>query len=212
MIHSLYYKYYIKIFPNYRKELKKAVGVVESLLDVGCGCDSPIESFSQNLYCVGVDTFLPSIVKSKKRHIHDKYYQMDVLGISSQFKPNSFDVVLASDVIEHLEKEDGNKLISKMEKIAKKKVIIFTPNGFLKQGEFDNNPWQVHKSGWNIAEMESKGYKVIGINGWKPLRGEYGYPTLKPKFIGAFISDISQVFVRNRPEKAFAILCIKTKG
>lgn len=211
MIQKLYRKYYIKIFPNYRKKLKKVVEDAESLLDVGCGNDSPIGSFSQNLYCVGVDAFKPSIKKSKEKNIHDKYYNIDVLDISKQFESGSFDVVLASDLIEHLEKKDGNELINKMEKIAKKKVIILTPNGFLKQGEFDNNPWQVHKSGWSIKEMESKGYEVIGINRWKPLRGEYGYPTIKPKFIGAFMSNISQIFVRNKPEKAFAILCIKTK-
>ena len=43
------------------------------------------------------------------------------------------------------------------------------------------------------------------------MRGEYGYPTLKPKFWGAIISDLSQIFVRNKPEKAFAILCVKIK-
>jgi len=76
------------------------------------------------------------------------------MEIGRNFKENSFDCVLASDVIEHFSKEEGYKLIEMMEKIARRKVIIYTPNGFLKQGEYDNNPWQVHKSGWNVKEMK----------------------------------------------------------
>jgi len=98
-----------------------------------------------------------------------------------------------------------------MEKISKNKVIIFTPNGFLPQGEYYNNPWQVHKSGWTVKEMKKRGYKVIGINSWKPLRGEYARLRFRPSYFWQIISDITQLFVRNKTEKAFQILCIKTK-
>ena len=209
---KIYHNYYVKLFPNYQVELEKAVGQCKSLLDVGCGSNSLIKSFSKKLNCVGVDAFSPSIEKSKNLKIHNKYHKMDVLDIGKNFKPNSFDCVLASDLIEHLDKDDGFKLIEMMEKIAKNKVIIFTPNGFLPQGEYDNNPWQVHKSGWTVKEMKKRGYKVIGINGWKTLRGEYARLRFWPSYFWLIISDITQFFVRNNPEKAFQILCIKTKG
>jgi len=201
---------YLKIFPTYPVELEKAVGTCKSLLDVGCGSSSPIKSFSNKIYSAGVDAFKPSIDKSKKLRIHNKYYQMSVLNIN-KFKPGSFDCVLASDLIEHLSKEEGIKLILLMEKIAKEKVIIFTPNGFLPQGEYDKNPHQVYKSGWTASEMKNRGYKVIGINGWKLLRGEYTSLKFKPNYLWRFISDITQVFLRNNPENAFQILCIKNK-
>jgi len=204
--------YYLKIFPNYSIELENAVGKCKSLLDVGCGNDSPIKSFSQKMYCVGVDAYGPSIEKSKNFKIHNKYYKIFVLDIGEKFKPNSFDCVLASDLIEHLTKEEGIKLIEMMEKIAKNKVIIMTPNGFLPQGIYYNNPWQVHKSGWTVKEMKKRGYKVIGINGWKPLRGECARLRFWPKYFWLRISEITQFFVRNKPEKAFQILCVKTKG
>lgn len=211
LLRKEHHKYYVKLFPNYGIELERAVEKCKSLLDVGCGSNSPIKSFSKKLYCVGVDAFYPSIEKSKKLGIHNEYHKMDVLDIGKNFKPNSFDCVLASDLIEHLDKKDGFKLIEMMEKILKNKVIIFTPNGFLPQGEYDNNPWQVHKSGWTVKEMKKRGYKVIGINGWKPLRGEYARLRFRPSYFWQIISDITQLFVRNKPEKAFQILCIKTK-
>jgi len=137
---------------------------------------------------------------------------MNILDLEKKFETNSFDCVLASDLIEHLTKEDGLKLIDMMEKIAKNKIIIFTPNGFLSQGEYDNNPWQIHKSGWTVKEMKEKGYEVIGIDGWKPLRGEYASLRFWPKHFWLIISDITQFFVKNKPEKAFEILCYKIKG
>jgi len=59
--------------------------------------------------------------------------------------------------------------------------------------------------------MKNRGYKVIGINGWKLLRGEYTSLKFKPNHLWRFISDITQVFLRNNPENAFQILCIKNK-
>lgn len=209
LLNLIYNELYLRIFPNYQKELERGVISCKSLLDVGCGSSSPIKSFSKNLYCVGVDAFKLSINKSKKERIHNKYYQIDVLDIDKKFEAKSFDCVLASDLIEHLTKDEGYKLINKMERLANKKVIIFTPNGFLPQGEYDNNPWQLHKSGWTVEEFKKLGYKVIGINGWKPLRGEYASIKFWPKIFWLIISDITQLFVRENPKKAFQILCIK---
>ncbi|MBI2140927.1 class I SAM-dependent methyltransferase [Candidatus Woesearchaeota archaeon] len=216
---------YRKIFPDYPKELEKAVGgcktasakadayrrpnAAYTLLDVGCGENSPVRHFSNKPYCVGVDAFEPSIRKSKAEGIHDRYYKMDILEIGRKFKPNSFDCVLASDAIEHLTKEEGLRLLAMMEKIAREKVIVFTPNGFLPQGEFESNPWQLHKSGWNAEEMKRLGYKVTGINGWKPLRGAYAAIRLKPKFAWSLLSDLTQLFTGNHPEYAFQLLCVK---
>ncbi len=203
---------YTKIFSDYPKELGAAVGTCSSLLNVGCGDASPIASFSHKLYSMGIDAHEPSIEKSRLSRIHNDYVTMDVLDIVKNFEPHSFDCVLASDVIEHLSKEDGNRLIDMMEKIARHKVIIFTPNGFLPQGEYDDNPWQVHKSGWTIDEMEQRGYTVIGIGGWKPLRGEGAAFKFWPKYFWWVISDISQLFLRNKPRRAFQLLCVKTKS
>jgi len=202
-------KLYYNIFKNYEKELEKLTLDCKSLLDVGCGNNSPIKHFSNKLYTVGVDAYIPSIEKSKNQGIHNDYLNIDVMDIGKKIHPKSFDCVLASDLIEHLTKENGLKLIKMMEEIATKKVIIFTPNGFLPQGEYDNNPWQIHHSGWDVEEMQDLGYKIIGINGWKSLRGEYAIIKFKPIFLWTLLSDITQLYVRNKPKYAFQILCVK---
>ncbi len=202
-------KFYYNIFKNYEKELEKLTLDCKSLLDVGCGNNSPIKHFSNKLYTVGVDAYIPSIEKSKNQGIHNDYLNIDVMDIREKINSKSFDCVLASDLIEHLTKENGLKLIKMMEEIATKKVIIFTPNGFLPQGEYDNNPWQIHHSGWDVEEMQDLGYKIIGINGWKSLRGEYAIIKFKPIFLWTLLSDITQLYVRNKPKYAFQILCVK---
>ncbi len=182
----------------------------ESLLDVGCGASSPIRFFSKKIkYAVGVDGFLPSIEKSRANHIHHDYKQANLMEIDTVFEPKSFDTVLASDVIEHFEKADGLKLLEKMEKIARRKVIIFTPNGFQPQGEFDNNPYQLHRSGWTVDEMKSLGFSVYGMMGLKPLRGEFGEVRWKPKLFWHRVSVLTQPLVRNAPSLAYQLLCVK---
>jgi len=135
----------------------------------------------------------------------------DVTNLQKYISDKSFDSVVAFDLIEHVTKEEGLALLKSIEKIAKHSVIIYTPNGFLPQDEFDNNPFQKHLSGWEFEEMKKLGYEVYGINGYRKLRGEYALPTIKPRFFGYFLSNWSWVFLEifGKPEKSFAILCIK---
>lgn len=206
---SLIRKTYRRIFLNYNTELERAISDCKSLLDVGCGGSSPIQSFYNKIYSVGIDIFKKSIRESKKRRIHHRYFIMNALNIDKKFRKESFDCVLASDLIEHLNKDDGYRLIKMMEEISIKKVIVFTPNGFLKQSKHDNNPYQLHKSGWTIKEMKNLGYSVTGINGIKWLRGAYANIKFKPRFFWNLISDITQLYTKNHPRRAFQILCIK---
>ncbi|GAB1430715.1 hypothetical protein MASR2M18_15490 [Ignavibacteria bacterium] len=182
----------------------------QTLLDVGCGSNSQVRAFSRKMMrTMGVDGYAPSIEKSRAAGIHSDYAELNILEIADRFEANSFDCVLASDVIEHLEKNDGLKLMRDMERVARKKVIIFTPNGFLPQGAYGGNEYQIHLSGWEIDEMQGYGYRIIGVNGWKPLRGELAYPRFRPYSLCTRISFLTQPFVQHNPHRAFQILCIK---
>ncbi|MDW8465034.1 MAG: class I SAM-dependent methyltransferase [Chloroherpetonaceae bacterium] len=182
-----------------------------TLLDVGCGGSSPIRFFSHKLhYAVGVDAFLPAIEQSRAHKIHHEYRQMDVLALETAFPPQSFDVVVALDVIEHFEKADGYQLIASMERIARRKVIIFTPNGFQPQGDFNDNPYQLHRSGWTVKDMRALGYSVSGMSGYKPLRGAHSEVKWKPKLFWHRVSVLTQPLVRHIPHLAYQLFCVKT--
>jgi 2-polyprenyl-3-methyl-5-hydroxy-6-metoxy-1,4-benzoquinol methylase len=200
---------YHQIYPSYLHALTKAVGDCETLLDVGCGAYSPLQSLRRKPYCTGVDAFEPSIKASRSKGIHDEYRQLNILELENNFEENSYDCVLLNDVIEHLEKEDGLKLIRMLEKIAKKHVIIFTPNGFVPQEPFEGNPWQEHKSGWSVKEMQDHGYKVWGINGWKYLMEKRCEIKFRPRQFWLIVTSLMQFFTYYFPNQAFQIFCVK---
>lgn len=195
---------------SFESELKTVAGQFSSLLDVGCGARSPIKKFSKGMYTVGIDLFEPSIKESKQKGIHSKYLLMDMLEIDSKFNPKSFECVLSCDTLEHLTAEEGSRLLEKMETVAQKRVVIFTPNGFIHQDPYEGNHLQIHKSGWTVRDMKKRGYTVIGINGWRPLRSEGSQIRLYPAYVWEIISLITQIlFARRFPTTAFQILCIK---
>lgn len=143
--------------PDYIFCLRKELSSCQSILDLGCGQNSPIRHVS-TLYSVGVDITAKYVQLSKQSQIHSQYIVADLLNV--EFKSKTFDAVIALDAIEHLTKDQGYKLINKMEEWAKKKVIIFTPNGFLEQGPRDGNPYRIHKSGWHNEDFLRLGYSV----------------------------------------------------
>lgn len=194
---------------SYYKTLEKELSGAKTVLDVGCGSWSPLANVKKTFYSVGIDIHKESIGKIKKKKIHDEYRVGDVLKLNKFFKPKSFDAVVALDVVEHFEKKEGLELIKQMESIAKRKVIIFTPYGFLRQHPHDGNPFQEHKSGWTISEFDKMGYRLCGIRGFRFIRGEYATIKYKPWFLWGAISALSQIFVYNFPQLAYQLLATK---
>jgi SAM-dependent methyltransferase len=189
---------------------RELVGSCASVLDIGCGSASPIRGFSHRIArTVGVDAWQPDLDSSRAAGIHSAYHAIDALQIGAHFTPGSFDAVIALDVIEHLPKPDGFHLLSLMEQIARKKVVIMTPNGFLPQRPEDDNHYQEHLSGWTPAEMRRLGYRVIGLSGWRPLRGEHGRITRRPRLLWEDLSLATTFITEQRPDWAFQILCVK---
>ena len=210
MLRSLYWAFHNIITPPaYPEELARVLDDCDSVLDLGCGPNSPIQHLPESVKRVGLDTFEEAIHKSKAKGIHDEYYCADVLNSADIVGENSFDAVLASDLIEHLSKSDGHKLIKVMEFIGRKKSVIFTPNGFLEQEPYNDDPFQKHLSGWTPDEMTDRGYNVVGMKGAKCLRKERSKIKYKPVRIVRLISRLTQYFVRSKPELAFSIMCVK---
>jgi ubiquinone/menaquinone biosynthesis C-methylase UbiE len=102
-----------------RRILAKTGRKFESALDLGCGVGSNFEvlkSFSKNV--IGIDSSNEAIKYCKNRG-YDKLMKMDALKM--KFKNNSFDLVLCSDVLEHI---DDKKAVDEILRVLKPKGIF----------------------------------------------------------------------------------------
>lgn len=213
MIIFSFIKPFVELFPNipaitYIYTLKSLLRDCEGILDIGCGSSSPLR-YIECKKSVGVDIYKPALEQAEKNNTHGKFYLCSNKGLSKKFKPKQFDCCVGLDFIEHLPKKEGFKLVKDMEILAQKKIVIFTPNGFLPQHD-EHNSYQNHQSGWTVDEMKNLGFNVIGMFGDKFLKGEgYGL-RFKPKFLWALVSELTQYsYIRYFPGRAAAILCIK---
>lgn len=113
----------------------------------------------------GVDIFKPYVEKQRRLNLYNEVHNAD--GRDLPFPDNSFDIVYAFEVLEHLEEPDGHKLISEMERVSKGKVMLTTPVGFaLVKRIIDENENNLHRSGWSPERLREIGYSVSVI----PLR------------------------------------------
>lgn len=206
-------KIFIDAWPNlplfcFIVELNNLLNDCGSVLDLGCGSISPIRYLVEDKYLVGVDGHKQSIQKAKDAKTHDELLTMDVMKVSKKFKKNSYDAVIALDLIEHLKKKDGIKLLKDMEKIAKKKVILLTPNGYIHQ-ENKENELQEHLSGWSMEDFIKSGYKVRGMYGIKYFRGEEA-ELKRPKTLWGVVSLLSHFFyTKYIPGQSYSLICTK---
>ena len=190
-------------------ELRQALEGCSTVLDVGCGPTSRLRHFGFR-HLAGIEGYLPSLEAARKNGTHHELVQGDVRSLENYFQAGQFDACVALDVIEHLTKEDGMKLMRSMERCASKRVVFLTPKGFLPQRHTANDDLQEHLSGWEVEEMRSLGYEVIGELGAKSLRGEYHALRHWPRFFWGIVSLLSHwLWTKRHPEKAAAILCVK---
>ena len=139
-------------FPNY----------IESVLDVACGIAFKSKYIKADIR-VGVDIYEPYFAKieSDVPYITIKH---DVRKLNEIFTPKSFDVVIATDIIEHLTKEEGLELLLQCEEIARVAVVVETPRGYVPQDidilGYGGHEWQTHRSGWEVQELHDLGYSV----------------------------------------------------
>lgn len=192
----------------YHLMLRLSLRGCSSVLDVGCGASSPLVYAKANKITEGIDGFHASIAQSKKNKIHDSYRTGDIRRLGNLYAPKSYDAVIALDVVEHLTRKEGFQLISDMEAIARKKIVVMTPNGFYRQEDIDGNKLQVHQSGWSVKDFERLRFKVFGIRGLKWLRHEHATLRFKPWIFWGLISFVSEPLLTLFPQWSYQIFAI----
>ena len=174
------------------------------VVDVGCGSGSRSAPHAL-ARAIGVDIHFSSVVQTRQEGS-----RIDAICASLQSLPmanRAVDAVVALDVIEHFVKDEALALLREFERVARRAIVLLTPNGFLPQAGTAENPFMEHRSGWSTADLAALGYSVRGINGWHSLRGAFAAPRLGPA--GKALSLASQPLVRRHPSKAFHLLAVK---
>ena len=94
-----------------------------------------------------------------------KTYDLLLLGDARKlpFQTQLFDIVIATEIIEHLEKRTGILFLKDLEKMLRKGgiLVISTPQGKEVQHSIDGNNYQEHQSVWVKKDLESIGFNVF---------------------------------------------------
>lgn len=116
----------------------------------------------------------------------------DALGL---LPAGSVDSVVLTDVIEHLEKSEGRRLLDKTVTLARSQLVVQTPLGFLPQGEneikdawgMDGVDWQMHRSGWLPEDFPD--WEILECEQFH-FEDAYGRPLAHPH--GAFFAILDK--------------------
>jgi hypothetical protein len=168
---------------NPQHEIRKQLKIRQLLIDLGY----PEEEEGPNLSRKRIDVMNFESIRLAVQEFDRNGKNVD----------GKIDAVISIQNIEHLEKQDGEQLLEFLELIARKLIVIETPNGFVSQPGTINNPFQAHKSGWTVKDFTSRGFEVRGTSGLKFLKknsdkGEY---RLNIRGMRLFDVLISRVFL-----------------
>lgn len=201
---------------SYMWVLRRSIGDSVNILDLGCDDGSLMQAIHKPSWkVVGVDIFKKSVLKAQKSGVYEEVILGDVEKVASGLilKKKKYDVVFFSQVIEHISKKKGERMLKLVEKLARDKIIIGTPHGFMNQPEMflKDNKYQYHRSGWEIEEFTKLGYEVNGI-GIKFLWSETGLGRTNNNLIVGILTILSYItspVAYYFPNLAAGILAIK---
>ena len=100
---------------------------VDSVLDAGCGEGFTLNKLYENKIgkrLEGVDFLKTAVELGKKTHPHLKLRQGTIYHLP--FEDNSFDLVICTEVLEHL--ENPKKGLSELIRVSKKYLLLSVPN------------------------------------------------------------------------------------
>jgi len=154
-----------RLVPYVLAELPYSVAQM-AVLDCGCGYGRwgrAVRSRrgGREAFVVGSEIFERYALASRLSTSYDELVLCDIRRVP--FRHGSFDLVLACEVIEHMDKQDGIRFLRHLKLVAKRRVIVTTPNGYYPQGAADENIFQVHRSTWSVSDLRKLDFRVKGV-------------------------------------------------
>lgn len=141
-----------------------------SCMDIGCGIRPMSDYGTASLHHVLVDPHGPYLERATRdltaRGIPCTSVEADWATAVKMYWPKCVDTVFLLDVIEHLPKEEGVRLLPGTMTLAVQQVLIFTPYGFMPQEILEGadqwgmdtggNQLQAHLSGWTEEDFDER--------------------------------------------------------
>jgi 2-polyprenyl-3-methyl-5-hydroxy-6-metoxy-1,4-benzoquinol methylase len=110
------------------------------ILDVGAGWGK-YAHLLPNFYMDACEVWQDYIEKESIDQLYNHVFKCDILDMP--ISPGDYDVVIFGDVLEHIETEEAQKLISDLSKKVKQ-IVVAVPYLY-KQEAVDGNPYEAHK-------------------------------------------------------------------
>jgi hypothetical protein len=111
-------------------------------------------------YLVGIEIFKPYFEKIPTV-CYKELYNEDIRNFPYEDLCNRVPIqaVMLIDVLEHLNREDGEKLLKRLEDLIQV-IIVSVPIIDYPQDSFMGNEWEEHKTQWKIEELEKLGFTL----------------------------------------------------
>lgn len=131
------------------------VGNCKSVIELGCRYGDRLKILPANIKKYGIEIHKPFLDKA---HCEFEKIDGDLLEFDNYITPYEIECAMLIDVLEHLNKVDGERLLVRLKRYGFKKILIQTPNGFYAQGPEPGNKYNAHLSTWTEKELKDLGF------------------------------------------------------
>lgn len=186
--------------------LRNSMENISVLLDLGTGIRPNFYIGQETTICVELfDGYLKHL-KNSMTNTKVVVVKDDILAFLERQPSRSIDSIVVTDLIEHLSREFGLKLIKELKRVVNVQALVVTPKGFLPQhvGEGKDEGWgffgnelQNHVSGWDVDDFQ----------GWAILEAPEYY--LDIGFTAGVFGAIFTQTPKQGPELVFVVEPIK---
>lgn len=114
-----------------------------------------------NVIIDGIEAY-PGYLTPVHEYAYNEIFEGDALQLLPALA-NSYDMVLAIDILEHFEKQDGLRFLELIKARCNCHALVSTPKDFVEQ-HVDANPFEDHRSHWVREDLEQAGFEEILAN------------------------------------------------
>ncbi len=149
----------------------------DSILDVACGmgrwgylCRANFwntksgSGDKEPALLIGVDIYLPFLNKVKFHRVYDGVIRAHVAHLP--FRSSTFDTVLASEIVEHLQGHEAEMMVEETIRVTSKVTIVTTPKMVRERGGLMTpcgfNPYERHIKGGKPKLLRRLGFRMYG--------------------------------------------------